>query len=126
MPSNAPVAVVVNVANTAAAARAKETIVLSEAELKKLAPALELGKALVFDAQGLPVLSQVVAGVNGAPGELVFQTDLDASAQKAFSVRAGERKPAPAGEYRVYGRFVRERHDDFSWENDLVAHRMNG
>ena len=26
----------------------------------------------------------------------------------------------------VYGRFVRERHDDFTWENDLVAHRMYG
>ena len=26
----------------------------------------------------------------------------------------------------VYGRFVRERFDDFVWENDLVAHRMYG
>jgi hypothetical protein len=124
--STAPVLVVVNVANASAAARAQETISLSEAELKKLAPNLELGKALVFDAAGAPVLSQVIAGVNGAPGELVFQTDLDASGQKSFSVRPGDRKLAPAGEYRVYGRFVRERHDDFAWENDLVAHRMYG
>ena len=124
--SSAPVLVVVNVTNPAAAARSKETISLSEAELKKLAPNLELAKALVFDAQGLPVLSQVIAGVNGAPGELIFQTDLDPSGQKAFSVRPGDRKPAPAGEFHAYGRFVRERHDDFAWENDLVAHRMYG
>jgi hypothetical protein len=26
----------------------------------------------------------------------------------------------------VYGRFVRERHDDFAWENDVVAHRVYG
>jgi hypothetical protein len=31
-----------------------------------------------------------------------------------------------AREYKVYGRFVRERHDDFVWENDLVAHRTYG
>jgi len=124
--STAPVLVVVNVANTSAVAREKETISLSEAELKKLAPNFELGKALVVDALGVPVLSQVIAGVNGAPGELLFQTDLDASAQKAFSVRAGDRKLAAAGAYGVYGRFVRERHDDFAWENDLVAHRMYG
>jgi hypothetical protein len=124
--STAPVLVVVNVANTTAAARSKETISLSETELKKLAPNLELTKALVFDAQGAPVLSQVVAGVNDAPGELIFQTDLDPNGQKAFSVRPGERKPAPAGEFRAYGRFIRERHDDFAWENDLVAHRMYG
>lgn len=124
--SSAPVLVVVNVANPTTSARVKETISLSETELKKLAPNLELAKALVFDAQGAPVLSQAIAGVNGAPGELVFQTDLDASAQKAFSVRPGDRKPAPAVEFRAYGRFVRERHDDFAWENDLVAHRMYG
>jgi hypothetical protein len=125
-PSSAPVAVIVNVANPASIAHAKETIALSETELQKLAPALELGKALVVDQQGAPVLSQVIPGVNGAPGELVFQTDLGASEQKTFSVRTGERKPAAASDYHVYGRFVRERHDDFAWENDLVAHRMYG
>ena len=29
-------------------------------------------------------------------------------------------------DFRAYGRFVRERRDDFAWENDLVAHRMYG
>jgi hypothetical protein len=125
-PSAAPAAVLVEVANATSVARAKETIALSETELKKVAPTLELGKALVFDAQGAPVSSQVIAGVDGAPGELVFQTDLAPSGQQRFSIAPGERKPAPAGEYRVYGRFVRERHDDFAWENDLVAHRMYG
>jgi hypothetical protein len=116
--------VLATVTNTAGIAHARETIALAETELKKLAPGLELGKALVFDAGGAPVSSQVVAGANGGPGELVFQADLAPGEQKVFRVRAGERKPAQPGDYRVYGRFVRERHDDFAWENDLVAHRM--
>ena len=82
---------------------------------------------MVVDAAGKPVLSQLV-DVDGddEPDELVFQTDLAASQTKTFKLRAGPRKPAARGEFMVYGRFVRERHDDFAWENDLVAHRMYG
>jgi hypothetical protein len=29
-------------------------------------------------------------------------------------------------QFKAYGRFVRERRDDFAWENDRVAHRMYG
>ncbi len=39
--------------------------------------------------------------------------------------RGEPRKPRLA-DYRVYGRFVRERHDDFAWENDRVAFRIYG
>ena len=121
-----PDAVLATVTNPSGVARSHETIVLVEAELEKLAPALQLGKTVVVDAAGAVVLSQVVAGANGGPGELVFQTELGPNEQKTFRLRAGERKPAQPGDYKVYGRFVRERHDDFAWENDLVAHRMYG
>ena len=121
-----PDAVVVTVTNPASVAHGRETVALAEGELKKLAPALELAKTVVVDAAGAVVLSQIVAATNGGPGELVFQTDLAPSEQKLFHLRAGERKLAQPGDYRVYGRFVRERHDDFAWENDLVAHRMYG
>ncbi len=67
-----PDVVLVNVTNTAAVPLLRETITLTATELKKLAPALELGKALVFEANGTPLLSQVIPGVNGAPGELLF------------------------------------------------------
>ena len=56
----------------------------------------------------------------------MFQVDLPAHASKRVLVQAGER-PLPARDaFRVYGRFVRERHDDFAWENDCIAHRMYG
>jgi hypothetical protein len=118
---------VVTVTNPSAFARAKETIALSGAELVKQAPGFELKKALVVDAAGRPVLSQLV-DMNGdaEPDELVFQADLAPNEAKQFSLRAGERHHAAAADYKTYGRFVRERHDDFVWENDLVAHRMYG
>jgi len=114
-------------ANPSAFARARETIALSSSELSKFAPGLELKKALVVDAAGRPVLSQLV-DMNGddEPDELVFQADFAAGEVKRFHLRHGQRHPAAPAEYKVYGRFVRERHDDFVWENDLVAHRMYG
>jgi len=41
-------------------------------------------------------------------------------------VITGKRSPAAPRDFKVYGRFVRERHDDFAWENDRVAHRVYG
>ena len=38
----------------------------------------------------------------------------------------GDRQIAPVSAYKTYGRFVRERRDDFAWENDRIAHRMYG
>jgi Domain of unknown function (DUF4861) len=122
-----PDVIIVSLTSNASFARTKETVTLTEAELKKLAPSLELKKTLVFDAAGAPVLSQLVATSAGAaPSELVFQADFIAGETKSFRLRAGERKLPPTSAYQVYGRFVRERHDDFAWENDLVAHRMYG
>jgi hypothetical protein len=117
----------VTVANPLAFARARETIALSSAELGKLAPGFELKKALVVDAGGRAVLSQLV-DMNGddEPDELVFQADFAPGEVKRFNLRLGQRGPAAPAEYKAYGRFVRERHDDFVWENDLVAHRMYG
>ncbi|MEI9950123.1 MAG: DUF4861 family protein [Pseudomonadota bacterium] len=117
----------VTAANPSTFARARETITLSGTELGKLAPGFELKKALVVDAAGRPVLSQLV-DMNGddAPDDLVFQADFGPGEVKRFNLRSGERHPAAPADYKAYGRFVRERHDDFVWENDLVAHRMYG
>ncbi len=117
----------VTAANPSAFARGRETITLSGAELAKLVPGFELKKALVVDAAGRPVLSQLV-DMNGddEPDELVFQADFAPGEAKRFNLRLGQRPTAAAADYKVYGRFVRERHDDFVWENDLVAHRVYG
>jgi hypothetical protein len=125
-PAVSPV-VAVTVANPLAKARARETVSVMVADVLKTAPGFEMKKVLVVDAAGKEILSQLV-DMNGdeSPDELVFQTDLGAKESKTFRLKVGQGRPAARDEYRVYGRFVRERHDDFAWENDLVAHRVYG
>jgi unsaturated rhamnogalacturonyl hydrolase len=120
-------AVSVKVANRLKAPRAAETIAVDVAEIRRLAPGLEAAKLVVVDGAGKPVLSQLVdLDGDDVPEQVVFQTDLGAGESKTFTVKGGARKPAAREDYKVYGRFVRERHDDFAWENDRIAHRMYG
>jgi len=119
--------VLVKVSNPLAAARQSQTIAIQIADLRKLAPSIEPGKLVVVDASKREVLSQLV-DMDGdeIPDEIVFQADFAASESKTFTVEGGLRSPPSRDQYRVYGRFVRERHDDFAWENDRIAHRMYG
>jgi len=83
--------------------------------------------AVVDEATGRPVLSQAVdSDGDGAHDVLVFQADFAAGETKKFVLRPGERAAYRKEDFRVYGRFARERYDDFLWENDRVAHRMYG
>ncbi len=117
----------VTVSNPLAVARGNETIAIARAEIVKVAPSFDIKAALVFDPAGKPVLSQLVdSDGDEEADEIVWQTDLAASQSKMFKLRAGARTPAARADYKVYGRFARERHDDFVWENDVVAHRMYG
>ncbi len=115
------------VSNPTQATRRSETVVIRRDAIEKLVPAFEFKKALIVDEVGRSVLSQVVDNNgDGTLDEILFQTDLAGSDKKTFKLRLGERHLASPAEYKAYGRFVRERHDDFAWENDLVAHRMYG
>ncbi|MBN1611494.1 MAG: DUF4861 domain-containing protein [Polyangiaceae bacterium] len=117
----------VSLANPLGEARARETIALTLADVAKIVPGLAADKLFVVDAAGTPVLSQLV-DMDGdlAPDQIVFQVDLAANGSKTVKLRVGERPTAVAADYKVYGRFVRERYDDFAWENDWVAYRMYG
>jgi hypothetical protein len=117
----------VTLTNPLAVARPHETIALALAALTKVVPGIDLKKTLVTDARGATVLSQLVDDDGDeSPDELVFQADFAPRETKAFKLVSGKRAlPAPT-DFKVYGRFVRERHDDFAWENDRVAHRIYG
>jgi hypothetical protein len=117
----------ISVTNPLAAPRTRETLSVALAEVAKLAPGLDVKKLQVFDAAGSAILSQLVdMDGDDSPDEIVFQTDLGAKETKTFKLKAGAQRTFSRDDYKVYGRFVRERHDDFAWENDLVAHRMYG
>jgi len=120
-------AVSVRVTNPLAAPRSSATIAIRLAEIRKLAPALDPGKTVVVDPAGQPLMSQLV-DMDGdeSPDEIVLQADFGAGESKTFTVQAGQRRAFVRSDFKVYGRFVRERHDDFAWENDRIAHRMYG
>ena len=63
---------------------------------------------------------------DGVIEQLIFQSDFNPLEVKRFTVTLGEPQHLTREQFKAYGRFVRERFDDFAWENDRVAHRMYG
>ena len=127
VPAAAPGAVV-TVMNPLDLARPAEAIVLTGAAIRKAMPVEDLRTVhVVDDASGQEVIAQAVdLDDDGAFDEVVFQADLAAGASRTFTLAIGPRHVYTKDQFRAYGRFVRERRDDFAWENDLVAHRMYG
>jgi hypothetical protein len=57
---------------------------------------------------------------------VIFQADLAPGETRIYTVSVGRKQVYARAQFRAYGRFVRERFDDFAWENDRIAHRMYG
>ena len=109
-------------------ARQSETLELTAAALAPLGEK-DLMKLHVRDSLGREVLSQAVDTDYDdyhKPDVLIFQADFQPNETKTFTVVAGSKREYSREDFRAYGRFVRERFDDFAWENDLVAHRTYG
>jgi len=124
----APSQVTVSVQNPIQLARASETIAVRAADLKRLLKIDDIRRVHVRDQRsGQDLLTQAVdEDGDGAYDELIFQTDLGPNENRSFQLRLGERRVPTSEEFKTYGRFVREREDDFAWENDKIAHRMYG
>jgi hypothetical protein len=110
------------------APRLSETVEVPAAALAPHVAAADLSRVVVTDRRsGREVLSQAVdEDGDGAFDRLVFQADFAPGETREFAVARGEARKPRLADYRVYGRFVRERHDDFAWENDRVAFRFYG
>jgi len=109
-------------------ARPSETIELSAKDLASL-PERDLSKLHVLDSSGKEVLSQSVDNDYDEyhkADALIFQADFAPEETKLFTITAGARREYKKDDFRAYGRFVRERFDDFAWENDRIAHRTYG
>jgi hypothetical protein len=109
-------------------ARQSETI---ELKAEALAPLGEkdLMKIHVRDGAGKEVLAQAVDTDYDdfhKADTLIFQADFGPNETKTFTVSAGAKREYSKEDFRAYGRFVRERFDDFAWENDRIAHRTYG
>lgn len=120
--------VALTVHNPITIARTSETISLKASELKKALAVDDIRRVHVRDPRaGKELLTQAVDDDgDGKYDELLFQTDLAPNQTRNFELSVGETVIPSAQDFRAYGRFVREREDDFAWENDRIAHRMYG
>jgi unsaturated rhamnogalacturonyl hydrolase len=97
-------------------ARQSETVEIPASRLSG-----DLSRIHVFEhGSGKEILAQALSD------RLIFQSDIPAKGEQTFDLRPGEPHKYKKEDFRVYGRFVRERLDDFAWENDRIAHRMYG
>src|SRR5438477_8777089 len=118
----------VKASNRLRIARPRQTIELSAKDLAPLGEK-DLTKIHVKDSSGRELLCQAVDTDYDdyhRPDVLIFQADFAPGETKTFAVYAGKRQEYAREDFKAYGRFVRERFDDFAWENDLIAHRTYG
>jgi hypothetical protein len=130
LPAACPAAgtLTVTAANKLQIPRASQTIEISGKDLAPLG-AKNLEMIHVKDSSGKELLCQAVDTDYDdyhKPDMVIFQADFAPGETKTFTVSAGKKHTYKKEDFKAYGRFVRERFDDFAWENDLIAHRTYG
>jgi hypothetical protein len=118
----------VQAVNPLPVARSCQTIELTRAQLAGLADK-DLNTVHVRDAKGNELLCQAVDTDFDSlhkPDIVIFQADFAPNETKSFVVSTGPRNVYARDQFKAFGRFVRERFDDFAWENDRIAHRTYG
>ena len=118
----------VTAVNKLSIARANQTI---EITAKDLAPLGEkdLNKIHLVDSSGKELLCQALDtdyDEYHKPDMVIFQADFNPNQTRTFVVTGGKKHEYTKDDFKAYGRFVRERFDDFAWENDRIAHRTYG
>lgn len=110
--------------------RTAETVSIPVSEAEALVRAYGVENILIRDGEtdSLLITQALDNDADGTIDEILFQTNIKANAEKSF-VLTGARDGAaqqPESEIRTYSRFVPERTDDYTWENDRVAFRTYG
>lgn len=63
---------------------------------------------------------------DGVMDEILFQPKISANSEKTYQIVTVTEEEKPKAENLCYSRFVPERTDDYTWENDKVAFRVYG
>jgi hypothetical protein len=117
-----------SVRNDLDAPRQGETVEVKAALFRAALGDKLVGRVRVYgEPSGRELVAQAIDLDRDQSAELVvFQADFGPRETRSFRVAAGEPRAHRLEDFRVYGRFVRERQDDFAWENDRVAFRFYG
>ncbi|MEN8890393.1 MAG: DUF4861 family protein [Wenyingzhuangia sp.] len=112
----------VTVKNTLNIDRDFETV---EVDISEVA-AEKQADVVVLDADNKVVTSQIVdADLDGKNDVILFQPSIKANATKTYTLSISDKKQDSVINY-CYSRFVPERTDDYTWENNRVAFRTFG
>ena len=118
--------VTVTAVNRLQIARPDQTIELSARDVAALGEN-DVTRIRVKDETGKELLCQAVdTDGDYTPDQVIFQADFAAGQSRTLTVTVGPKWVYTKDQFKAYGRFVRERFDDFCWENDRIAHRMYG
>lgn len=109
----------ISVFNNSEVDRVNETVELCLCELTDFNAA----KIIVLNAEGKQVPYQILYKGGDKPQALIFQVSLKAGKETTFTLKEGEPEQFTA---KTHARFVPERKDDMSWENDRIGFRMYG
>lgn len=109
-------------------ARSSQTLEIPAAQLAPL-KAKDLNFIHVKDSAGNERLCQAI-DLDGDGlktfDAVIFQADFAVGETQTFTLSVGAKQVYAKEQYKAFGRFVRERFDDFIWENDRIAHRTYG
>ena len=112
----------VTVKNTLNIDRDFETV---EVDISEVA-AEKQADVVVLDADNKVVTSQIVdTDLDGKNDVILFQPSIKANATKTYTLSISDKKQDSVINY-CYSRFVPERTDDYTWENNRVAFRTFG
>ncbi|MDZ7635851.1 MAG: DUF4861 family protein [Bacteroidales bacterium] len=103
--------------------RTAETVEIPIADITAKLTGFDPAELVVTDRTGTEVTSQLIYAGQTAPQLLIFQADVKANSSSVYFISRGE--PSEY-ETKAYGRFVPERYDDYTWENDRIAFRIYG
>jgi len=110
----------ITIINNTAIARKGEIV---EINLSTLKSSFETKTYVLTNNRHKEIAYQLIYEGNKKPKALIFQADVPANSLVSYFLTEG--KPA-AVKPKTSARFVKERKDDFAWENDMAAYRMYG
>ncbi|WP_026464240.1 DUF4861 domain-containing protein [Adhaeribacter aquaticus] len=110
--------------------RQAETISIPVSVVKGLVAKFEADNLFIKNAATNKILvSQTIDNnLDGVMDEIIFQTSIKANQEQRFIISGAPNGASqrPKSELTTYSRFVPERTDDYTWENDRVAFRTYG
>ncbi|MDW5288276.1 DUF4861 family protein [Formosa sp. PL04] len=118
---------VITVKNTLELSRSFETIEISKSDLN-LKPGEVFEDLVILDkATSAVLVSQFVdEDQDGTADVLLFQPEMNSKSEKQFELVISKTLTAPDTTAYCYSRFVPERTDDYTWENNKVGFRTYG